>query len=114
MKSAGLLRTLICLSVALEAAACSTEPAVPSSLRLSRHHSKQVEVFMASWCPHCQALEKFLQSHNVSYLRRDIERDPIGRRRYNELGRPGIPVTIVEGAVIVGYHPQEVLTELAR
>jgi glutaredoxin len=73
-----------------------------------------VELFVASWCPHCRALESELSARGVSFTRYDIERDPQAKQRYVQLGRPGVPVTRVGTQVIVGNRLNAILAALGR
>jgi glutaredoxin len=74
----------------------------------------QVEIFVASWCPYCHTLERELSARGISYTRSDIEHDPAAKRRYDQLGKSGLPVTRVGSQVIVGARLDAILAALGR
>jgi glutaredoxin len=76
------------------------------------HSSKTVEIFVASWCPHCRALEKFLKEKQIRFLRYDIENDPRGAKLYKELGGGGIPIVRIGAATMRGFQPKRILDSL--
>ncbi len=73
-----------------------------------------VELFVTSWCGYCRKLEQFLDAKGVHYTRYDIEKDADARQRYQRLGVRGVPVTIVDGAVIIGYDPAAIIAALGK
>ena len=75
---------------------------------------KKVTVFLTSWCPYCQKLEKFLRSENIGYTRVDIERSEEGRQVYKQLNANGVPVTVIGAKVIGGYSQEIILKTLAE
>jgi glutaredoxin len=73
----------------------------------------KVEIMVARWCSYCKALEHFLQSNNVTYIKYDIEKDPKGRALHESLGGGGVPVTrINEREIIRGYNVIELMRAL--
>lgn len=83
-------------------------PAVAQSTHYRAERARKVEVLVASWCGYCQKLEQYLKEQNIPYTRLDIEKSAKGRRRYNELGRGGVPIVTVGSEVIRGYEPEAV------
>ena len=73
-----------------------------------------VELFVTSWCGYCRKLERALTEQGVPFVARDIERDDAARQRYEALGVRGVPVSLVNGQLIIGYNPSGVLRALAR
>jgi glutaredoxin len=63
--------------------------------------SGKLEVFVAEWCGHCQALEKALTEEKIPYERFDIENSPVGKQEYINLGRGGVPISRVNGSTII-------------
>lgn len=70
---------------------------------------RKVEVFVASWCPYCRALESFLSMRNIAYKRYDIEHDSEGMRRYQALGAGSIPIIIIDGRMMRGFDPRALM-----
>lgn len=67
-----------------------------------------VKILVASWCVHCYELEKFLQDESVEYLKLDIEKDPEGRKLYQQLGRGGIPIMVINNNILRGFDKRAV------
>jgi len=65
--------------------------------------SSRVQIFVAEWCAHCKALEKFLESEKVSFERFDIDTDPYGASVYKEHG--SVPISKIGSTVVVGFEP---------
>jgi len=77
-------------------------------------NKKKVEIFITSWCPYCQKLEKFLKSKNIKYTRYDIEKSSRGKRLYKQLNETGIPVTKIDSQIIRGFNPTAILKALGK
>ncbi len=69
---------------------------------------KNIILYTAAWCGFCRSEKQYLESKNISYIAKDIEEDEAA---YHELmeklgGREnfrGIPVTDIEGEIILGF-----------
>lgn len=55
-----------------------------------------ITVYGAPWCPDCRRAKQFLGEHRVAYHWVDVDRDPAGMRRIEELndGKHSIPVIL--------------------
>lgn len=67
-----------------------------------------IEIFVTGWCPYCRALEKYLDSRGYPYKRYDIEKDSAGLKKHMQLGGGGVPVVVINGAVIRGFNPADI------
>jgi len=85
-------------------------PPVHEPQHLSK--TKTVEIFVAAWCPHCRALEKFLKEKGIRYLRHDIENDTRSADLYKKLGGGGIPLVKIGSTLMRGFHPQSIMQAL--
>lgn len=65
--------------------------------------SSRVQIFVAEWCAHCRALEKFLEDEKVSFESFDIDTDPYGASVYKEHG--SVPISKIGSTVVVGFEP---------
>ena len=65
--------------------------------------SKKMEIFVTSWCPHCRDLESYLSSKHVQYTKYDIEKDTVGKSKYDQIGVRGVPIIKVGSTVITGF-----------
>ncbi len=70
---------------------------------------KKPIVYTSATCPYCTMLIQFLDSRGIPYEERNVSYN----RRYvaelAELGTLGVPTTVIEDQVIVGYQPQVIL-----
>ncbi len=69
----------------------------------SKRVGNKIEIYVTSWCPHCKSLESYLSSKHVQYTKYDIERDSVGKSKYDQIGVRGVPVTKVGSTVISGF-----------
>ncbi len=65
--------------------------------------SHEVIVYSLEGCPHCRNLKGFLAKQNVSYTNYDVGKDEAAADRMIELtGQRGVPVTIIDGQIVIG------------
>ena len=71
--------------------------------------SDEVIVYSASWCGACRSTVQYLQSEGVSFVEKDIEKEPGARaemqKKLEQIGSRGggIPVIDFRGTVIQGF-----------
>lgn len=62
-----------------------------------------VTVYSLEGCPHCRNLKGFLAKQNITYTNIDVGKDPAAADRMIELtGQRGVPVTIIDGEIVIG------------
>jgi len=63
-----------------------------------------VKVYSTTWCPWCKKVKEWLVAHKIQYKDIDIEKDPdAAKEMVSKSGQTGIPVTEIDGEIIVGY-----------
>jgi glutaredoxin-like YruB-family protein len=63
-----------------------------------------ITVYSTPTCPYCRQVKEYLASRGVAFDDRDVSRDAAAAEEMVRLsGQQGVPVTVVDGAVIVGY-----------
>jgi len=93
----------------------ATHPNGPKPISPKLQSNKKVEIFITTWCPYCQKLEKFLKSRDIKYTRYDIEKDYEGQRLYQQLNAKGIPVIRIGGSQIIrGFDTAGILKALGK
>ncbi len=74
---------------------------------------KKIIIYTTTHCPWCQATKEFLRSQNYEYEERNVEHNPDW---FNEMvqksGQMGVPVIDIEGRIIIGFSPEEILQAL--
>ena len=86
-------------------------PSTPSEAHVAQ---PRVEVYTAPWCGSCRKLESCLKEERIRYVRYDIDKSQIARKRYQKLCTTGVPVTKIGTHLIRGYDPEQVMRRLGR
>jgi glutaredoxin len=79
-----------------------------------------VIIYGASWCGPCHEAEAYFRSKGISYVEKDIEKEPgAGREMQAKLEKAGkrggsIPVLDVRGKILVGFNPRAVDEALGK
>jgi glutaredoxin 3 len=72
--------------------------------------SRKITVYSTQTCPYCTMVKTFLKEQNIEFVDVDVGRD---RQKAIEMvkksGQSGVPVTEVNGRMIVGFRPDEIL-----
>lgn len=75
----------------------------------------EVVIYTIEEDPTCNALMTTLEARGVSFVTKDVNRDPQAMQTIAELGFFSVPVTVVNGTKIVGgSKPFEILKELNK
>ncbi|MDD3976759.1 FAD-dependent oxidoreductase [Methanomicrobium antiquum] len=66
-----------------------------------------VKVYSTKACQYCRLLKAFLDRHNISYKSIDVGEDQNAAKEMIELtGQYGVPVTVIDGEVIIGFDTE--------
>ncbi|MBI4010210.1 MAG: glutathione S-transferase N-terminal domain-containing protein [Candidatus Aenigmarchaeota archaeon] len=64
----------------------------------------KVTVYSAPWCPWCNKTKEWLNAHKIKYENKDVDKDPkSAEEMVKKSGQTGIPVTEIDGEIIIGY-----------
>ncbi|WP_122580038.1 glutaredoxin family protein [Pseudomonas viridiflava] len=83
----------------------------PASVAQSYSQAKVV-MYATEWCGYCKQTRRFLDSKGIPYQECDIEKSEEGRKAYEALGGRGIPLIDVNGTLIRGFAPEDILAAL--
>ncbi|HGM5552357.1 TPA: glutaredoxin family protein [Pseudomonas putida] len=72
----------------------------------------RVVLYATDWCGYCKQTKRFLDSKGILFKEFDIEKDAEARKAYEALGGRGIPLIDVNGTLIRGFDPDEILAAL--
>ncbi|HEY0892746.1 MAG TPA: glutaredoxin family protein [Cellvibrio sp.] len=67
----------------------------------------QVVLYATDWCPYCEKTRALLVAKGIPYREMNIETSTEARRQYQRLAANGVPVLLVAGKVVRGYHPEK-------
>ncbi len=72
--------------------------------------AKKIIVYSTQTCPYCTMVKTFLKEQNIEFDDVDVSKD---RQKAIEMvkksGQAGVPVTEVNGRMIVGFRPDDIL-----
>ena len=75
--------------------------------------SNKVMVYSTSWCPWCKKVKEFLKENKIKFTNRDVEKSKkYADEMIKKSRQKGIPVTIINGKVIVGFEEDKMRKEL--
>jgi glutaredoxin len=86
------------------------QPSKPvSSARANKNNaSREVVLYVTSWCPYSQKAREYFKSHNIPFTEYDIEKDKDAAKRLEEIApRSGVPVAVINGDIIGGFSPRD-------
>lgn len=63
-----------------------------------------VEIFTASFCPHCQDAKVYMQMHKIKFKEHSLERSKDAEKRFLSLGGKKIPLLVVKGKVLRSWN----------
>ncbi|EJM07940.1 MULTISPECIES: glutaredoxin family protein [unclassified Pseudomonas] len=85
----------------------------PSQMVSERTRAQaNVVLYATDWCGYCKQTKRFLDSKGIAFKEFDIEKDAEARKAYEALGGRGIPLIDVNGTLIRGFDPDEILAAL--
>lgn len=64
---------------------------------------RKIIVYMADWCPWCHRVMDFLKENKIEFEARDVEQGGNAQESMTKSGQAGIPVTDIDGQIIVGF-----------
>ena len=83
----------------------------PASVAQS-YSQARVVLYATQWCGYCKQARRFLDSKGIPFKEYDIEKSEEGRKAYEALGGRGSPMIDVNGTLIRGFAPDEILAAL--
>jgi len=64
----------------------------------------KVRVFSTKTCPYCVSLKAYLDEKGVKYEHIDVAEDKeAGKEMIQKSGQMGVPVTDIDGEIIIGF-----------
>ena len=77
-----------------------------------------VTIYMTSWCGACRKAKAWMRSAGISFVEKDIEKDPsaaaelMKKARAAGISPSGVPVIEVRGQLLQGFSPEAIRTLL--
>ena len=74
--------------------------------------AKEVKIFTTPSCVYCRMTKQFFEKNSIKYQEFNVASDTKAREEMvQKSGQLGVPVTLVEGEIVVGFD-QERLSKL--
>lgn len=75
----------------------------------------RVLMYATSWCGACRAARAWFTRKRITYVEKDIEKDPAAAQAMRRLNpRGGVPTIVINGQVMVGFSPAAVQSAMLR
>lgn len=72
-----------------------------------------ITVYSTPTCPYCKLTKDFLKEKGITYKDIDVSADPAAANEMvKKSGQMGVPVTDINGTIIVGWNKSELETAL--
>ena len=75
----------------------------------SAKKAQKVKIYTTSTCPWCIKTKEFLKANNIKYEEVNVgENEKARNEMFEKSGQFGVPVTDINGTVIVGYDKEAI------
>lgn len=68
----------------------------------------EIALISSTTCVYCARARAWMTRHEVPFTECFIERETACLQRYQQLGAPGTPVTLLKGRAVLGFNPETV------
>lgn len=65
--------------------------------------SAKIVVYSAEWCPWCHKVMDFLKENKIEFEEKNVDEADNAKELEEVSGQTGIPVTIVDKEIIIGF-----------
>lgn len=66
------------------------------------------KIYTTSTCAQCVQVKKYLAIKGVDYVEVDADKDEARQEAINISGQFSVPVTVINGGVVVGFKPGQI------
>ncbi len=70
----------------------------------SKSNSSNVEIYTASFCPHCQDAKMYMKLNKIKFVEHNLERSKGAEKKFLALGGKKIPLLIVKGKILRSWN----------
>ena len=68
-----------------------------------------MSVYSTPTCPFCKQLKEFLNEHDVAYTNIDVSSDQVkAQDMIQKSGQMGVPVSDINGEIVVGFDKKKI------
>lgn len=74
---------------------------------------KKIIIYTTTHCPYCYATKEFLKHMGYEFEERNVElNEEWVKEMVQKSGQLGVPVIDIEGRIIIGFSPEEIMAAL--
>lgn len=66
-----------------------------------------VKIYTSSTCAYCHQVKEFFKEKGIKYVEANISENKEDRMELMKMGYRSVPVTVIDGEVVVGYKADE-------
>ena len=86
---------------------------IPSEAAASQTEPPAIYLYSTQWCGYCAAARSFMDQRGIRYTERDIEKSTAAYDDYRRLGGRGVPLIVIDEAIVYGYDEARMRALLA-
>jgi len=68
--------------------------------------SSNVEIYTASFCPHCQDAKMYMQVNKIKFTEHNLERSKGAEKKFLAMGGKKIPLLVVKGKILRSWNQE--------
>jgi len=68
--------------------------------------SVNVEIYTASFCPHCQDAKMYMQVNKIKFTEHNLERSKGAEKKFLGMGGKKIPLLVVKGKILKSWNQE--------
>ncbi len=72
----------------------------------SSSKSVSVEIYTASFCPHCQDAKMYMQVNKIKFIEHNLERSKGAEKKFLGMGGKKIPLLVVKGKILKSWNQE--------
>lgn len=67
--------------------------------------NRKIKVYSTPVCPYCKMVKEFLKEKGIEFEDIDVSKDKeAAKEMVNKSGQMGVPVTEIDGEIIIGFN----------
>jgi glutaredoxin len=65
-----------------------------------------VEIYTASFCPHCQDAKMYMKVNKIKFVEHNLERSKSAEKKFLAMGGKKIPLLLVKGKILKSWNQE--------
>ncbi|PHR57489.1 MAG: hypothetical protein COA44_05455 [Arcobacter sp.] len=72
----------------------------------SKAKAASVEIYTASFCPHCQDAKMYMQVNKIKFIEHNLDRSKGAEKKFLGMGGKKIPLLVVKGKILRSWNQE--------